>query len=145
VVGDVQPEHLLLEAELDPLAPLVVLDLVTDAVAADLLPTEQRELAHLLVAAAGGDRIHDLLEAEHQALAGISQAVEAARLDQRFDGALVEGFEVDPLAEVGEVRVRTVGTLPATIRSTTPSPTLRTALIPNRTLPCATVKSTPTR
>ena len=104
VVRHVEAEHLLLERE-----PVLLVELdVGDADplverGALLHLAEERHDAHVVLLATGDGRVDDLLEHGEQSLAGVAHRVEPARLDQRFDGALVEHLGVDPLAEVVEV------------------------------------------
>ena len=74
--------------------------------------------------------VDDLLEHQAQALAGMAQRVEGARLDQRLHGALVEHQGVDPLAEVVEVDERAVPLPLGHDQRHQASPTLRMAARP---------------
>ncbi len=64
---------------------------------------EEVELPFRLVAATIEHAVDDRLVDEQQALAGMPEGVERARLHQRLDGALVQDRRVDAVAEVVEV------------------------------------------
>ena len=58
---------------------------------------------------AGDCVVDDLLMSMQEALSGVAHGVERPGLDERLDRALVEHRGVAPLAEIVEVRERTVG------------------------------------
>ena len=107
VVGDVQTEHLPLLGEQIGLVPLVVgeLDVESEAGLVALLLAHAAEEVELPLGLLALDRDHVVdhrLVVRGEALAGVPQRVERARLDQRLGGALVAGDRLDLVEVVGE-------------------------------------------
>ena len=67
---------------------------------------EEAHDAEVVLPPAGQGAVDDLLEHQEQALAGVAEGVEGARLDERLHRPLVEHRGVDPVAEVVEVGER---------------------------------------
>src|SRR5262249_61174862 len=71
-----------------------------------VVPAKQAQPPGVAPPPAGQRVIDDLLVHVQEALARVSEGVEPARLDERFDRALVEGLRGDALAEVEEIGER---------------------------------------
>ena len=111
MVGDVQPEHLLLEAQPGRLVELDLGDghpLVEGGSpgAPGVLEQAHHALVPFSPALQGG--VDDLLEHLQQALAGMAEGVEGAALDEGFDAALVQHRGVHPFDELVERGERAV-------------------------------------
>ena len=85
VIGEIQPQHLLLKGEADLFVPLTVGDLRQGQIGH---PTsaEQGELAGLLPAAAVHHRVDDQWQNLDESPPGVTDAVEPSTLDQRLQG-----------------------------------------------------------
>ena len=117
MVAHVEAEHLLLEGEPLGLVELDVGDLHDGPRRSPGRSCGRRlgsssaksvEMPSSSLAPTREDVVDDLLEDEAEALARVAERVEAARLDERLDRALVEHRRVDPAAEVVEVDERPV-------------------------------------
>ena len=115
MLAHVQPEHLLLERQPLRLGELGVGDRDAIAIAdrdrgsrsaAVVERREEVELADRLVLPTVDHGVDDRLEHLAQALAWVAERVEAARLHERLDRALVQHRRVDAIAEVVEVGER---------------------------------------
>ena len=102
MVGDVQAEHLPLEAEQRRLLPLAVRHRDVEGRRVVLVVAEQRVLADRLVALDVDHGVDGLLVDHQQAAARGAERVERAGLDQRLDHALVADVDRNLAQEVGE-------------------------------------------
>ena len=115
MVRHVQPEHLLLVAQLVDLVELDVGDrhaLVEPGRLGSVVTapvTEQAHHALVPFATAGQRRVDDVLEDPEQTLAGVAEVVEGTGLDQRLDGSLVEHGLGNAFGEIVEADERAVG------------------------------------
>ena len=110
MLAHVEAEHLLLEREAVLLAELEIRDVhPIDEASLGLLLDRVAEQAHdprFALATTGDGALDDALEHGAESLAGVTERVEPAGLDERLDRPLVQRDRVDPFAEVEEVGER---------------------------------------
>src|SRR5665811_226718 len=92
MVRDVESEHLLLEGQLDLLVPLHVRDREPDRFDLVAPAAEQAVLAHLLSAAPRNRCIERVMGDFEKTPSGVTERIERATLDERFDGPLAVSY-----------------------------------------------------